>query len=393
MMRACACAALLAASLAAARAQGSPQTAPAGADEGKFALEIVFLEGQPPSYWQVPGGGWSGRFGRLPDWQPRAGALRAQAVNVASRPEGDGVRINVSVHVGERDHFDRQLDVATLLARAGETVVVGELRSFGVAPIRIKVLPLSPAAVAAPSVESAAPSVAVLGVERTREAFPSYAIRVRNLSGKDIAALDVFEYAGDEHPAMSQPHRERDEPLVRAGEVYEVSAFGGHKGLVTDQGYTPGGLTRVVIVAAVFADGTYEGDAKQAAQVRALWLGRRLQLARLAALLRQASAANDAETADARARLRAQVSTLDEGCDEATLGALLAQFPALGAKDGADLKKSVEFELHYRKNELLLMLEKIDGASKGVAAPPGFRDWLARTAGVYADWLARLPAN
>jgi hypothetical protein len=268
------------------------------------------------------------------------------------------------------------------------------LKSFGVAPVEIKVLRLNREEAAAPKIESEAPSVEILGVARTGESFPSYAISVRNVSGKDIAALKVFEYtAGDTRPASAMPHRDRDEPLVRAGDVYELSAFGGFHGRVTDEGYTPGGLTRVVIAAAVFADGTYEGDAKQAAHVRALWLGRRLQLARIASLLRQASAAPDADARDALARLSAQVSALDEGFGAAAFDLLLTQFPAFSAKDKADLKIAVEFELHYRKHELALMLEKIEGGAKGDNAPPGFRGWLARTAETYEGWLARLPAS
>ncbi|MDT7543205.1 MAG: hypothetical protein QOE33_3109 [Acidobacteriota bacterium] len=394
-LRAFACAFALVLLTCAAHAQDQTPRAAGDADAKplvKLALEINFIDSQPPAHWQVGGDGWSGRFKRIEGWQPQAGSLPVQAVDVASRMEGDLVRINVSVHVGEKQ-LDRRLDVATFLAREGERISVWELRSFGVEPITIRVVNVRGVKVAAPTVTSRAPSLAVVSIQRAKGTFPKYEVSLRNDSGRDIVALMVAAYTTDRHRLTQMPHRDRDEPLVRAGDVYELSAWGGEDGRNDGESYTPGGLSEVIVEAAVFADGSYEGDAQRAAHVRALWIGRRLQIARLAMLLRDAGGSPDAGTRAGLIALRARINALDERFDPAALAGLLSQFPAFDAGATRDLNRSAEFELHFRKNELLLMLEKIDGMGKGGDALPGVRDWLLRTADTYETWLARLPAN
>jgi hypothetical protein len=394
-LRAFPCAFALVLLTCAARAQDQTPRATSDADAKpivKLALEINFIDSQPITYWQVGGGGWSGRFKRIAGWQPPAGSLPVQAVDVQSRMEGDFVRINVSVHVGEKQ-LDRQLDVATFLAGEGERISVEELKSFGVAPITIRVVNVKRVKVAPPAVTSRAASLTVVGIQRVKGLFPKYEVSLRNDSGRDIVALMVAAYTNDRHPLTQMPHRDRNEPLIRAGDVYELSAWGGADGRNDGESYTPGGLSEVVVEAAVFADGGYEGDADKAAHVRALWTGRRLQIARLATLLREAGGSPDAGTRAGLTALRARVTSLDERFDPAALAGLLSQFPAFDAHAMRDLNSSAEFELHFRKNELLLMLEKIDGMGKGGDSLPGVREWLLRTADIYDTWLARLPAN
>jgi hypothetical protein len=389
---ACAFALVLLTCAARAQDQSLQVAGDAASPPSKLALEIDFIDGQPPTYWQVGSGGWSGRFKRIDGWQPPAGSLPVQAVDVTSHMEGDFVRINVSARVGEK-HLDRQLDVATFLAREGEKINVWELRSFGVAPITIRVINVRGVKVAPPTVTSRAPSLSVVGIQRAKGTFPKYDVSLRNDSGRDISALMVAVYTTEHHRLTQMVQRERDELLVRAGDVYELSAWGGADGRNDGENYTPGGLSEVVIEAAVFTDGSYEGDAEKAAHVRALWTGRRLQIARLASLLREAGGSPDAGTRAGLMALRARVNALDERFDPAAFALLLSQFPAFDARTTHGLNSSTEFELHYRKNELLLMLEKIEGMDKGGDALPGVRDWLLRTADIYETWLTRLPAS
>jgi hypothetical protein len=267
------------------------------------------------------------------------------------------------------------------------------LRSFGVAPITIRVVGVRDAEDYAPAVTSRAPSVVSVGIQRAQGRFPKYLISLRNDSGRDISALMVAAYTNERHRLTQMVHRDRDATLVRAGEVYELDTWGGEDGRNDGESYTPGGLSEVVIEAAVFTDGSYEGDAEKAAHVRALWTGRRLQIARLASLLREAGGSPDAGTRAGLTALRARINALDERCDPAALALLLSQFPAFDARTTQDLAGSAAFELHMRKNELLLMLEKIGGAGKGGDALPGGREWLLRTADTYETWLARLPAS
>ncbi|MDQ3908452.1 MAG: hypothetical protein M3268_08920 [Acidobacteriota bacterium] len=393
----CACAIIF--SSVAARAQdqarqnnqNSAAAQNATSAQPKLALEIAFVEGQRPAYWQVGGGGWSCRFKRVAGWQRPPGSLPVQAVEVDSRAEGDAVRVNVSVQVGEK-HLDRQLDVATYLAREGESISVDGLGRFGVAPVSIRVVNVRAVKAEVPEATSKAASVAVVGVSRVKGTFPKFEVALRNDAGRDVAAMFVAIYT-PEHKRLTQlAALERDAPVIPAGDVYELKAYGGDEGRAEGDTYTPAGLGRVVVEAAVFADGGYEGDAQQAAKVRALWLGRRQQIARILPLLREAASSPDAGTRAGIASLRARVLALDESVDQSAFDSLLSQFPAFDAAARRALHCDAEFEMHYRKNELLVMLEKIGGMNAGEQLP-GVRDWLLRTADIYDRWLARLPAS
>src|ERR1700716_2841830 len=96
----------------AAAAQQQP-----AASTGIF-LEIFCHRDTSRDFQPVPGpnskleGGWFGAFGRIPSWQPPSGSLPVRAVNVLSRIEGDAVRINVSVFVGQKVN-EKEEPVAT----------------------------------------------------------------------------------------------------------------------------------------------------------------------------------------------------------------------------------------------------------------------------------------
>src|SRR4051794_25340739 len=102
-----------------------------------WVLEISFLRGRPPAYETVPPqdaklrGAWFALFGHLASWQPPAGFLPVQAVNVISRQEGDAIRVVVSVFVGAKN-FEKEEPVGTYFIHEDEKVVADRLTQFGV---------------------------------------------------------------------------------------------------------------------------------------------------------------------------------------------------------------------------------------------------------------------
>src|SRR5438128_2647702 len=91
--------------------QQQQQSGPTG-----LALEITYYNGRPPTYQTVLAadfkgeGSWYGLFGHIPSWQPPAGSLPVQAVNVLPHVEGDTVRVEVSVFVGVK-MFEKEIPV------------------------------------------------------------------------------------------------------------------------------------------------------------------------------------------------------------------------------------------------------------------------------------------
>ncbi|HKP73073.1 MAG TPA: hypothetical protein VJT82_09050, partial [Pyrinomonadaceae bacterium] len=291
---------------------------------GGFAVEILYTKDRPT---YIPGNEsvWFTRFQRIEGWRQPAGALPVRAVQVNSRVENETtVSLKVSVRQGERYH-----DVETLVAtyRAGENdkIVVEELKQFGIAPITLRVLRAKPLSTALPYIDNRTSALEFLGIEPVDVSFPSYAVRLRNLSGKDIAAVQVYELNERGERSSVMPQLLHNEPLIKVGAVYELNAFCGNSGKLTEEGYAPEALRKVVISTAIFTDGSFDGDQLPAANANALWRGRKAQLERALSLVQ--NALQSADDPEAVARFRAQVAALKEDVEPSLLAEVAAKFP------------------------------------------------------------------
>jgi hypothetical protein len=333
---------------------------------------------------------WFVRFERLAGWQQPAGALPVRAVEVSSRVESEtALKIEVSVRMGERFHDEVKL-VAAYSVRVDERVAVEELKEYGIVPVELRVVRTKAAAEAAPPyVESRTSALELVGVEARETTFPSYVVRLRNVSGKDIAALHVDYYTGKAHSSM-RPQHPQNLPLIKAGAVYELNASGGDGGDLTADGYTPRSLQKVVVSTVVFTDGTFEGAPLAAAEQHALLYGRKLQITRALALLRNALEAPDAGEATSVARFKAQVAALNEEVEPQVVERLAAKFPSLNQGDRQMLNVAVRFYLHEVKTDLLRAVVKFEDARAGSPEKITFRRWLESVQETYGQWLARL---
>ena len=392
---------LLCDAVATAQAQKTPPTptpaptarpAPTG-----LALEVTYLKGREPAYDVVhpngpaPRGAWYGLFGRLPDWRPAEGSLPTRAVNVVSRLEGDHVRVVVSVHQGERFH-EKEAFVSTHLMRVNEGVEVGELTRFGVEPFALKVVRVGALPTNPPALVSRAPSIVLAGVATAGDTtLPTYRVSVQNLSAKDVVALGVEVHVGGERQLSAIRQGREGERLMAGGGTYELELPGANEARPTAEGYAPAAPPdqEVLVTAAVFADGSFEGNARTAARFRAFVYGRRAQLARIVPLLREALAgANDADGAAAAKSFHERVSALGDRADEADVKALLKEFPALDR--GADLKQTIEITMNGVKREVLREVEKFALTEVEQPGAGDFRAWLGASKERYERWLARL---
>lgn len=365
-------------------------TRPAPTD---LALEIRDAAGRP-TFISGNGGVWFGRFGRIPGWQPPANFLPVRAVDFSSSPVNETtLRIKVSVHRGERQ-FDEQTQVAVYEVREGETATAAELKGFGLLPIEFRVVRTKRRSAALPYVESPTTALALVGVERHDAPFPSYAVRLRNVTGKDIAALDVHYFTDKGSRSHTRPRQPRDQPLIKAGEVFDLRARGGSEGEMTAEGYVPGGLQRVFIPTVLFTDETFEGERAAAVEMLAPKYGRGLQLTRALALVNNSlhTAADALGEAAAVARFKEQVAALHEEVEPQTVETLEAKFPPLSADEKAKLREGVRYHLHQVKTDLLKSVREFEGARGRDAgsAKITFRAWLADVKENYERWLARL---
>ena len=335
---------------------------------------------------------WFGRFERLAGWQQPAGMLPVRAVQVSSRVESEtALQIAVLVRQGERYH-DEVKQIAAYTLRVDERVAVEELKQYGIVPVELRVVRTKPAAEAAPPyVESRTSALELVGVEPREATFPSYVVRLKNVSGKDIAALHVDYYTGKQHSSM-RPQHPQNLPLIKAGAVYELNASGGDGGELTADGYTPRALQKVVIATVVFTDGTFEGEPLAAAEQHALRHGRKLQITRALALLKDALKGRGAgDEAATVARFKAEVSALTEDVEPQAVEQLAAKFPTMGEHDRKMLREAIRFHLHTVKMDLLKAVEKFEDAhAQSPQQQITFRRWLESVRETYVQWLARL---
>jgi hypothetical protein len=271
---------------ASAQAGAPPQLSPKPATN--LVVEIRNQKDRP-SYIAGTGGVWFGRFETVRGWQPPAGFMPVRAVDFSSQVVNETtLKITVSLHRGARLH-EQQTPVGVYVVNEGETRVAEELKEFGVAPVAFKVVRLRAREEHAPPyVESPTNALELVHIERRETPFPAYVARMRNLSGKDIAAfqLNYFNTRGERATAV--PQRPQNETLIKAGEVYELDLRGVGSGEMTPEGYAPDMLQKVVIPTVLFTDGTFAGELLPAAEMLALRHGRKLQLTRARALLQNA---------------------------------------------------------------------------------------------------------
>lgn len=359
-----------------------------------LALEIVYYKNSAPAYQALsradgrPATAWYGRFSRIQKWQLPAGELPIQAVNIASRLDGEVASVNVSVLRGVKFH-DEETMVGTYHLRENESVLVQELEGFGVEPFRISLKRIAPAAPNQPVVKSLAKSLEIVGIEPQPSTLPRYKLTLRNLSEKNIMALRIEIMSGGVMAVTSTPQGLEGLPLIKAGAFFESN-----QPLRTRAVHTPGGFApdthisqETIIRSVVFEDGSYEGDPAPAAGFKAFTLGRKLALTRLlevCAATKEAAPSEQERTAQV-ARFTDRVRTLSDEIDGPALAQLLREFPTLTRKEATDLKIAAEVPLHQIRKELLddlAMWEKNH--------PSEFRSWLVKVEDRYRTWLSRL---
>jgi hypothetical protein len=369
----------------AAAAQEAPAPPP---KPDKLVVQVVYKQGAKPAYLDVPGCAWYGMFGATPAATARAAADTVQAVDVRAKLEGGRVELKVGVHVGAR-FFDRLDEVATYTAAAGETVEARDLERVGVAPFVFKVLRVSASDTAAPAVVNRTQSIAAAVTDFTPDPLPRARLTLNNLSSKRVRAV-AMQTTFDGRPRTSMLAFEPEgRPLMEPGGTYERKV-GITDGRASESGFTPQTIDGVVVVAVVFEDYTFEGDADFASHKMMMDEGERAQLPRLIRLVRNAHAGGDVETAEAVGKFKAALAALDDTATQTSVDAVLAAFPGLSPATSRDVRGGVEVSMNHARTEFLHDLERFEKRSQAAPAAEGFKSWLAEQQTRLEGWLARL---
>jgi len=364
----------------------------------RLALEVTFYPGRKPAYETVPGpdskpsGAWFGMFAQIKSWQAPAGAPPVEAVRVISRVEGDAVRVTVSTLSGSKA-LENEQRVGTDLIRETEKISIDELRLVGIEPFEIKLVRVNVNIPPVPPVVlKGVESVVVINAMAKETTLPSYRIILRNQSSKNIVALGVDVVAGGRVQITSKPRGIDGQPLIPAGKEYWLGVAAPNRAQPTTGGYVPTSPSdqQIQIKAAVFDDGTYEGDAEMAAAVRGYLAGEKMELPRLIPLLESALNSTNADLTEGLRNLESQVSSVLSDADPQIVRTLTSEFPQTSGSISREIKETMEVTATTIKSNLLKDIHMLQNQGSQSLNVDLYRTWLTKTKERYEKWLSRL---
>lgn len=367
-------------------------------EPGGLMVQIGFTGRPAPAFLPVPpahakrSAVWTPIFDRVAGFQPEPGTPPVRAVNIASSAEGDAARVDVSVFVGVRS-FDKEVQVGSYLLREGERAVVKELAAFGVEPFEIAAVRPNISAPPLPSVSTRTTSLEVIGLEPTKSTIPAYKLSLRNLSSKNITALQVDVFEGSRLRLSGSPHGQQGLPLIPAGAVLETNVLGAKDTTMTRFGYEPASppFQTIVVTTLVFEDGSYEGDPAPALRINARTAGERIQLKRAVTELKKTLDTPGLTASDAIAMLIQRVSALSDEVPPAVAEKLIDGTQNAGQPEKlASLIGTIQVTMHLVKRNLSEEIEAFQNSHPKAPDEKEFREWLTATFERYAQWRLRL---
>lgn len=359
------------------------QQKPGSAAEPKLAIEIIDGRKRPPApvFESSSDGGVMemGPTKPLAGWKQPEKAVPLTRIRIRSRMAGEAVRIEVAAVLDDFEPVNApgpkygpvEKPVGSYLAPEGETVSITELTNFGFEPLVLRIVKAEPRieyfppSSIPPQVINNLKSVEVVSLALAVGQSNSYTLTVRNISTKNIVALDVYQPAPRGRSSVTAGGDE-SRPVMKPGASYETMVSQSRGGRMTDHGYVPEQPShQVVIGTVVFDDETYEGEAEIAVRVIGEKKGRRLQLARALPLLQRILESPDRDPTATLDKLRSDVSELRIDADSQTVEDLARRFPELPlALDRNNLTSIIMRGLMSGRTELLYQIKDIEEAIK-----------------------------
>jgi hypothetical protein len=365
------------------------QTTP---DSSALALEVRFYPQHAPAYQPVSpkrGGTWYAWFGQVRDWQPPPDTLAVTAVNVKSELAEDGVRIWVSVFLGKMHEQEKAL--MSYILHEGEKVTVSELTQVGVEPFEIKLVRLSLLVGETPGFVSKASSIELVVIQPNFSTLPSYKVVIRNLSGKNVSALQLQTMQGGRRRITSMPQGKEGAPLIAPGASLELDAKLATTTTQTANGNAPVILPNQVIEisSAMFDDGSFEGDSEAAIAFAAFGKGRKLMLGKVLEVLQRSLSANESATGPNLDWLKSEVAALKPEADVASAEEIHNRFAGFAGSDPNSLKTTIQIGMKGARDQVLNEITQFQLHNRRENSKP-IRAWLADLKERFEVWFARL---
>jgi hypothetical protein len=243
-------------------------------------------------------GAWTPVFPKIAAWRSPDG-LAVSAINFRSVLTANGVRVDVSVFLGEPGQ--KELPVASVTVAADHAVVIKDLGKFGVAPVTLSTRVLEPTTLYPPRFENKTAALEITNVEVTADGVPGYVITVLNVSLKPVMTFHLESYQGGNRELSGRQGQRDGTAVVPPGETYTFR-FRASSQAPRSQPWAPASHDLIVITGLLFEDGAIEGDPAGVWLAPLTYMGRRAQLGRILELFAAAE--------NSRAERPARVQTL-----------------------------------------------------------------------------------
>ncbi len=326
---------------------------------------------------------WSGDVPRTP-LRPADNNHKGLSIPIKILKEGDAVRVDLRVGL---ESF-KEVAVATYLIRPDQKIIIREVVPYGFLPFALKVIrtkirpPVKiPPLPALPEVENNLKSLEVVGLEKG-ESADQYLLSLQNIATKNIIALEIVMPTG----GINQEWGVLDKPLIAAGAIYKTNISAQTVGRITDEEFVPDPVQpKGLIKAALFDDGTYEGDSVSAATIEARRRGRKLQLERVNALLEKALGSDGQGSATPLEILKEEIYSLSVDGDATTVEDISRHYP-IPNDQLESVAQGIKDEMAVGKYGLISKLKAYE-EGEHTGGSDDLRAWLKRTKDYYESLL------
>jgi hypothetical protein len=335
----------------------------------RFALEIS-EDGVPPRFVNVPEVGGVSSIFFHPSHHPLLGheagnseETEPSAVELICKVDGDAVAITATAVFGPFDKTDTsvslrghpQQKIGTYSPHLNESIMLREMEQFGLQPWTIRIVNAQmPTPASLPTVNEV-PSIQpeILGKDRE-----GYRIALRNLSSLAVTAF-LVETTFD-HNSNFQEGNDRG-VLIAPGANHEFRLFCDTSASKTASSMAPApAACAFILKAALFADGSYEGDVSAAAGLAARPIAALFQSRCVHELIDNILTDSSLDDTARLARIRSELPKLFEQSAPAILEQIRLRFPGLPPAGLGYVNASIIGELAFGKKRALRALEEFE---------------------------------
>ena len=248
-----------------------------------------------------------------------------------------------------------QRKVGTWEANLSQSVVLSELERFGIEPVSLRLVNGSGADVPRPRTVTNVPSleIEIAGADRVK-----YKIEVRNLSSRGVLAFHINPAAGAGSGTK---------PVIAPGGTRDIIMWVPRNG--------PPSV--VVLDAAIFDDGTWEGEIHIAAMLAARHVGDAFQYRQIGKIFDAARGNAGMDDRAAVAGIMAEISRLSEEPEPGMLDQVRHQFPELEPNKDEDkvLQSEINTALRVDRQWILGPLKALEEGSSERSQPTLAKWW------------------